>query len=51
LGTTGTTVDVTLGYKDADFVRSHFDVMAVSIDGAPRPDEIVVALVANSGRL
>ena len=50
MGAAGTTIDVPLGYKDADFVHSHFDAMAVSIDDALQPDEIVVALVADSGR-
>jgi len=51
MGTAGTTIDVPLGYKDAAFVRSHFDAMAVSVQGAPRPDEVVVALVVtDSGR-
>jgi hypothetical protein len=51
IGTAGTTIDVPLGYKDAAFVRSHFDAMAVSVQDAPRPDEIVVALVVtDSGR-
>lgn len=51
MGAAGTTIDVPLGYKDAAFVRSHFDAMAVSVQDAPRPDEIVVALVVtDSGR-
>ena len=51
IGAAGTTIDVPLGYKDAAFVRSHFDAMAISIEDAPRPDEIVVALVVtDSGR-
>lgn len=51
IGTAGTPLDVPLGYKDAAFVRSHFDAMEISITDAPRPDEIVVALVVtDSGR-
>ncbi len=51
MGTAGTVVDVPIGYKDAAFVRSHFDAMPVSVQDAPRPDEIVVALVVtDSGR-
>lgn len=51
MGIAGTIIDVPLGYKDAAFVRSHFDAMEVSVPDAPRPDEIVVALVVtDSGR-
>ncbi|EFK07507.1 conserved hypothetical protein [delta proteobacterium NaphS2] len=45
MGGMGTEIDVPTNYKDAAFVRSHFDAMAVRIDDAPRADEIVVALV------
>ncbi|MGH7265333.1 MAG: amino acid synthesis family protein, partial [Candidatus Rokuibacteriota bacterium] len=36
-------------YKDAAFVRTHFDAMEVRVPDAPRPDEIVVALVVTDG--
>jgi hypothetical protein len=39
---------VPLNYKDAAFVRSHFDAMAVRVPDAPRADEIVVALVVTT---
>jgi len=45
VGGMGTEIDVPIHYKDAAFVRSHFDAMAVRVDDAPRADEIVVALV------
>ena len=45
MGGMGTEVDVPINFKDAAFVRSHFDAMAVRVDDAPRADEIVVALV------
>ena len=45
VGGMGTEIDVPLNYKDAAFVRSHFDAMAVRVPDAPRADEIVVALV------
>jgi hypothetical protein len=45
MGVMGTEIDVPLNYKDAAFVRSHFDAMTVRVDDAPRADEIVVALV------
>lgn len=51
LGGPGTEIDVPLHYKDAAFVRSHFDAMAVRIQDAPRSDEIVVAIVVtDAGR-
>jgi len=48
LGGMGTEIDVPLNYKDAAFVRSHFDAMAVRVPDAPRADEIVVALVVTA---
>ncbi len=45
VGGMGTEIDVPINYKDAAFVRSHFDAMAVRVDDAPRADEIMVALV------
>ncbi len=51
MGGPGTEIDVPLHYKDAAFVRTHFDAMAVRVPDAPRADEIVVALVVtDSGR-
>ncbi len=51
VGGMGTEIDVCTHYKDAAFVRSHFDAMAVRINDAPMADEIVVALVVtNCGR-
>jgi hypothetical protein len=42
---------VPLHYKDAAFVRTHYDAMEVRIPDAPKDDEIVVALVfSDSGR-
>ena len=38
-----------LHYKDAAFVRTHFDAMEVRIADAPRGDEILVALVVTDG--
>ncbi len=50
-GAPGTEIDVPLHYKDAAFVRSHFDAMSVRVPDAPRSDEIVVAIVVtDSGR-
>ena len=51
IGGPGTEIDIPLHYKDAAFVRSHFDAMTVRVQDAPRPDEIVVAIVVtDSGR-
>jgi hypothetical protein len=51
MGIPGTQIDVPVHYKDAAFVRTHFDAMTVSVYDAPRHDEIVVALVVtDSGR-
>ncbi len=48
---TGAAIDVPLGHKDAAYVRSHFDAMEVRVVDAPRPNEIVVAVVVtDSGR-
>ena len=45
MGGMGTPIDVPLHYKDAAFVRTHYDAMEVRITDAPRSDEILVALV------
>jgi len=49
LGGPGATIDVPLHYKDAAFVRTHFDAMEVRLADAPRGDEILVALVVTDG--
>ena len=51
LGYPGVAIDVPLGYKDAAFVRSHFDAMEVRLPDAPRDDELIlVVVVTDSGR-
>ncbi|KKM10388.1 peptide synthetase [Clostridiales bacterium PH28_bin88] len=51
LGGPGTGLDVPLHYKDAAFVRTHYDAMEIRLPDGPRADEIVVALVVtDSGR-
>ncbi|NOX73801.1 MAG: amino acid synthesis family protein [Alphaproteobacteria bacterium] len=51
MGAMGHPLDVPLGHKDAAYVRSHFDGMEVSINDAPRANEILVAVaVTDSGR-
>ena len=50
-GAPGTSIDVPLHYKDAAYVRSHYDAMEVRIADAPASDEIVIAVaVTNGGR-
>lgn len=51
MGIPGTWLDIPIHYKDAAFVRTHFDAMTVSVYDAPRDNEIVVGLVVtDSGR-
>ncbi len=51
MGGMGQPLDVPLGHKDAAYVRSHFDAMEVSINDAPRANEIMVSVVVtDSGR-
>ncbi|MBI4270801.1 MAG: peptide synthetase [Candidatus Rokubacteria bacterium RIFCSPLOWO2_12_FULL_71_22] len=51
LGGPGTAIDVPLHFKDAAFVRTHYDAMEVRVHDAPRAHEIVLALaVATGGR-
>ncbi|MBP2637104.1 MAG: Amino acid synthesis [Firmicutes bacterium] len=49
LGGPGISLDVPLHYKDAAFVRTHYDAMEVRLPDAPAADEIVVAVVVTSG--
>jgi len=52
IGVVGTTLDVPLGHKDDAWSFAHFDTITVSIADAPRPGEILVAMViADGGRL
>jgi hypothetical protein len=51
-GGAGTSIDIPLAYKDALYVRSHYDGITVAVPDAPAPDEIVViAAYASRGRL
>lgn len=48
----GSQIDVPLAYKDALFVRSHYDAMTLVLADAPLPREIaIIACFANRGRL
>lgn len=48
-GGMGTPIDVPLHFKNAAYVRSHYDAMEVRVTDAPMADEILVALVVTSG--
>ena len=48
-GGPGTSLDIPLHYKDAAFVRSHFDAMEIRIVDAPADDEIVLAVAVTDG--
>ena len=51
LGFPGVSLDVPLHFKDAAFVRSHFDAMEVRLPDAPRGDELVlIVAVTDCGR-
>ncbi len=49
MGGPGDAIDVPLHYKDAAFVRSHFDAIEVRVPAAPRDDEIVVVAALSCG--
>ncbi len=49
LGGPGTTIDVPLHFKDAAFVRTHYDAMEIRLHDAPRANEIVLAIVVTDG--
>ncbi len=50
-GFPGVAIDVPVHYKDAAFVRSHFDAMEIRIPDAPMGDELVlIVVVTDSGR-
>jgi hypothetical protein len=45
----GTAIDVPLAHKDDIWSFDHFDTMTVTVADAPRPDEIVVIMIAADG--
>ncbi|OGA53795.1 MAG: peptide synthetase, partial [Betaproteobacteria bacterium RIFCSPLOWO2_12_FULL_62_58] len=48
----GTSIDIPLAYKDALYVRSHYDGMTIMLPDSPQADEIaVIVCLANRGRL
>ena len=48
-GGPGCAIDVPLHYKDAAFVRTHYDALEVRVPDAPRAGEIVLAIVITDG--
>lgn len=48
-GGVGVQLDIPLAYKDEVYVRSHYDAIALRIEDAPRPDELVIAVAVSSG--
>jgi hypothetical protein len=48
-GGPGTPLDVPLHYKDAAFVRSHFDAVELRVTDAPADDELVIAVAVTDG--
>jgi hypothetical protein len=49
LGRMGDSIDIPLHFKDAAFVRSHFDAMTIAITDAPKSDEILLAVAVTDG--
>jgi Amino acid synthesis len=48
----GSTIDIPVCYRDAIWVRSHYDAVTVSVPDAPLHDEILVGLAVTSrGRI
>jgi hypothetical protein len=45
----GSAIDVPLAHKDDIWSFDHFDTMTVMVPDAPRPDEIVVVMIAADG--
>ena len=45
----GTAVDVPLAHKDNVWAFDYLDTMTMMVADAPRPDEIVVVMVASTG--
>ena len=49
IGVAGCQLDIPLVYVHASYVRSHYDAFPVVVPDAPRPREIVFALVMTTG--
>ena len=49
VGGPGTRLDEPVTHINASYVRSHFDAIEVGVPGAPRANEMVLALVMTTG--
>jgi len=49
VGVLGCQLDVPMVHLHASYLRSHYDVMPLVVPDAPRPDEVVYALVMTTG--
>lgn len=49
VGGPGCSIDIPLAYKDAIYVRSHYDGVTLSAPDSPRPDELMVVVAVSSG--
>ena len=48
----GITIDVPLAFKDALYVRSHYDGMSITLHDSPLPDEMaIICCLASRGRI
>lgn len=47
-GCAGSRIDIPIAYKDALWVRSHYDALEVGIPDAPNPDEVLVAVAVSN---
>jgi hypothetical protein len=51
VGAAGASIDVPLGQKDDVWSFNHIDTLTVTVEGAPRPEELlVVVALSNGGR-
>ena len=49
VGSPGAQLDIPLTHINASYVRSHFDAVTVTVNDAPRADEMLLALVMSTG--
>lgn len=49
VGSAGASIDVPLGQKDDVWSFDHIDTISVTIEGAPRPDELLVIVALSDG--
>ena len=48
IGGPGTAIDIPFAHKDAIYARSFYDTLTISINDAPKPDEILLLFAAAS---